>query len=242
MSELVKHAELVALKDKDVYCDSRIVAEKFEMKHTKVTRTIQRVITDFDEIKGDSGSPLIFKKKQSEYRGQAFDFYEMNKKAFSMLVMRLKTKKARIWQGRFFDAFMEMEKALVRQQNIEWKNARKQGKQVRREYTDIVKGFVDYAETQGSKNAKRYYSNLTKMEYKALRLIEKNEFVPNKFRNMLDGMQLSQLMLAEKIAETVINNGMINKFHYKEIYLLAKQAVEKFAESVINCWRSRKNN
>jgi len=110
---------------------------------------------------------------------------------------------------------------------------------LRAEYTDTIKEFVEYATKQGSSHAKTYYANLTKMEYKALRFLEKSEKVPSNFRNILDSLQLSQLMLAELLAEETIREGMEDERHYKEIFLLAKQAVEKYADSIMSIIKRR---
>jgi hypothetical protein len=49
---------------------------------------------------------------------------------------------------------------------------------------------------------------------------------------MLDKMELSQLIIAENIITKVIESEMIKKTHYKEIYLLCKIALDKFADTL----------
>jgi hypothetical protein len=92
-----------------------------------------------------------------------------------------------------------------------------------------TKNFVEYATLQGSQNAKRYYGNITKMEYKALGLLAEEK---PKLRDTLDLMELHQLILAEDLVRRQFKKYMQEKLHYKEIYVLVKQDLEKFADSL----------
>jgi len=221
--------DLVILKGKKILCDSRIVADRFGKKHAFIIRIINKLINDF---KGDLESPLIL-KKEDEYRGKKYIYYEMDKEFFTHLVMRFKGKEAFKWQCAFVKAFFQMEQALLRQSNLEWQGEREQGKQIRLDLTDEIKIFIDYAIANGSQNAKNYYTTITKMQYKAIGLIEKNEKINKTFRNTLDLMDLHNLLSAEKIAQKALMDGINQKLHYKDIYQLAKQRVLKFADIVL---------
>lgn len=223
---------LVILKGQKILCDSRVIADKFEKKHAYVIRCIQNLITDFNNIKGDPKPPLIM-KKESKYRGQTYIYYEMDKKFFTHLTMRLKGNKAFEWQIKFVDAFFQMEQALVRKSNLEWKQDREQGKQIRIGLTNEIKTFIEYAIQQGSKNANKYYITITKMEYKALQLIEKNEKINKDFSNTLDLMDLNHLLAAENVARKALVDGMNQKLHYKDIFQLAKQNVIQLANIIV---------
>jgi hypothetical protein len=126
-----------------------------------------------------------------------------------------------------------MEAELTRERsNLDWKAARLQGKAVRKNTTDTIQDFIQYATDQGSVNAKMYYANLTKMEYKALDLLEQSKQTSGNFRDTLDLMQISFLQVAESIASTAIQKGMTDNLHYKEIYIFAKEKVTQYAHSV----------
>lgn len=157
----------------------------------------------------------------------------MNKPAFSFLVMRFTGKKAIEWQLKFNAAFYQMEQAILRQSNAEWIATREGSKQARLALTDEVKPFIGYAIRQGSNNAKKYYLLITKMEYKALGLIEKNEKISDEFRNTLNMMDLSHLISAEYVARNALVEGMEQSLHYKDIYQLAKQRVLQLADILI---------
>jgi len=70
------------------------------------------------------------------------------------------------------------------------------------------------------------------MEYAALELVEKGQKASDNFRDTLDIMDLSFLQTAEQIARAALINGMERKLPYKEIYLLAKEKVYAYAETI----------
>lgn len=231
--------ELVHSKKEEIFCDSRTIAEKFGKQHKNVLQKIDNLLADLEKLVAEnqavkkSNYPLLFIEKTHAYRGKAFRYVEMNKPAFSLLVMKFSGRKALRWQTRFNAAFYEMEQALLRQSNLEWQREREQGKQIRLSLTDEIKTFVEYAANQGSKNAKTYYVTITKLQYKALGLIEKNEKIDKQFRNTLDAMELNSLLSAERTARKALLDGMEQELHYKDIYQLAKQRVFQLADIMV---------
>lgn len=227
---------LVSVERGFVFCDSHMIAEKFDVDHNKVVRTIKNFIDRFDRIKVDMKStlnlknPPVFKETEKEYRGQIFNGYEMNKTAFEHISTKFKTDLALEWQLKFIDAFDSMERTISQianqKANAEWLEARKAGKFIRREETDIVKQFVEYATSQGSKNAHHYYSNISKMENKALFLLDQKY---NNIRELLDMGQLMMISVADKIVSKALKEGMKNGLYYKDIYQNAKQNIELLA-------------
>jgi len=65
---------------------------------------------------------------------------------------------------------------------------------------------------------------------KCLQLIEAKR---PKLRDTLDMLQLNQLMIAEVVAERSIQKHMADGEHYKAIFTLVKQDLEKLAESLM---------
>lgn len=104
--------ELVQVKNNSVFCDSSMIAKKFGVKHAYVIRNCDSLLSDIDEIKGDSQSPLIIKEKRN-YRGADYTAYLMDRNFFSLLCMRFKGKEALEWQIKFNNAFYKMEAALI---------------------------------------------------------------------------------------------------------------------------------
>lgn len=213
-------------KDEKVMVSSRLVAERFEKEHRSILRKIQTI--------GCSPEFALHNFVQTPFQdsqGKTHTEYLLTRDGFSMIAMSLTGEKATKWKEEFINAFNSMEKALRRKtEDLEWKVARLDGKSCRQDLTDVIQEFVDYASSQGSSNCKRYYSNITKMEYKALALVERGEKVHNDFRDTLDKMQLNALCMSEQIARHWIKDGMSRGLHYKEIYQLVKSKVEAYAE------------
>ena len=107
-----------------------------------------------------------------------------------------------------------------------WVETRQNQKLTRKDETDTIKKFVEYAILQGSKSATRYYSLITQMENKALFIVK------DKFPNLKDVLTPRQLMNSAVCNEIVINaleEGIEKEMFYKDIFQLAKQRVETFA-------------
>ena len=217
---------LVETKGKKVVTDSLRIAEKANKSHDFILRKIRSLMKD------DEKDILNFAEisYQDSY-GRDQKKYVMDRKSFSILCMRFTGKKALIWQSKFYDAFENMEtfikQQILQSQNPAWVAQRESGKIIHREKTDTIKDFVDYAFKQGSSNAKMYYSNIARMENKALFILEQK--FP-KFRDILNLNQLSTITSADTIAKRAIIEGMKTDLHYKDIYQLAKKRVETFAE------------
>jgi Rha family phage regulatory protein len=222
--------QIILSKRGEALADSRVVAEKFGKRHTNVIRKIESLISDLNKIKGLKNETLKFTKKIAEYRGVEYDYYEMNREAFSLLVMSFTGKSALEWRIKFNKAFYEMERSLIQlaqnQQSEMWLAQREQAKLARKEETDVIKQFVDYATAQGSTKAKFYYKHITTVVYKCLGLIQ---YKQPKLRETLDMMQTSQLILAEMTAKKSLIKYMKQGEHYKAIFPLVKRDLEAFA-------------
>lgn len=226
--------ELVTIKGREVFCSSQDVAEKFGIQHIRVLAIIKNLQEEYAEIKVCTSAPLNFQKTSRVYRGKEFSGYIMDRRSFSLLAMRFKGKLALEWQVKFNDAFYKMERDLLleesNRQNVTWNKQREQGKLARKEETDTIKEFVDYATRQGSKNAQFYYKHVTVACYRCLQLIESNK---PRLRDLLDVMELSQLMLAETVAERSLVKHMEEGEHYTEIFSLVKEDLERFAQGLM---------
>ena len=207
---------------------SKIIADHFGKAHTEVIKSINRLMSE------ESSIVMYFHDCELvNNRGVSYKGYKITRDGFSLLAMGFTGKKALSWKVAFLKAFNAMEKTLLNQQKtVDWQAARLQGKAVRKNTTDTIQDFIEYATNQGSKNAKMYYANITKMEYKALDILEQSKHVTGNFRNTLDLMQIGFLQVAENIATLSMKKGMEQALDYHDIYTLAKQKVTEYAESV----------
>jgi Rha family phage regulatory protein len=216
------------LVTKEMTTTSLIIAEHFNKTHRDVTRAIEnlRCSNEFS-VRNFAQSDFV------NTRGKTYKGYIITRDGFSMLAMGFTGEKAIKWKESFLKAFNAMEQTLLKQQAaVDWKAARLQGKAVRKNTTDTIQDFVEYATNQGSKNAKMYYANITKMEYKALDLLEQSKQVTGNFRDTLDLMQIGFLQVAENIASLAMKKGMEDSLNYHDIYTLAKQKVTDYALAV----------
>ena len=220
--------DLVEIKEGQPVVNSIKVAEKFGKAHTAVLRAIKNLNCSRD-FALNNFAPSSYTNRQNK----TVPCFLLTRDGFSFLCMGFTGKEAAKWKEAYIAAFNEMEKALLKEQDqLEWKQARLQSKEARKSVTDAIKDFVDYAECQGSKSASMYYANITKMEYAALELVEKGSTPPAGFRDTLDSMDLCFLATAEQIAKQSMRTGMQQGLHYKEIYQLAKERVNAYAETI----------
>uniref|UniRef100_A0A6M3LJX2 Putative regulatory protein n=1 Tax=viral metagenome TaxID=1070528 RepID=A0A6M3LJX2_9ZZZZ len=221
----VEQEKLVHIKRGVPVTTSLIVARAFGKRHDSVTRSILN-LKDLDEF-----NRLTFVEREYvDVRGKTQPMYEMNRDSFVMLVMSFTGQKAFQWKLNFMEAFNALEEEVIRQHNEDWKQARLDGKAVRRELTNEIKAFIEYAKAQGSIHADHYYENLSKAINKALFILEDD--APKAFRNLLSGAQLAFVATAEHVAHKGLVEAMAMGLHYKECYAFARDKVFAFAATV----------
>jgi len=225
--------ELVEVKRSEVFCDSHIVAKKFGYRPGYVVKHIKNVLSDLDDLQGVKMFTPKCQEDERVYRGNKYTAYLMNRDFFSLLAMRFKGKKAIQWQAIFIASFNAMEnRLLVADQNAtdtKWLGQRKQGKLARFEETDIIKEFVQYATDQGSKSAKFYYKHITNATYKALGLMVQRK---PKLRDTMNLYEISELLLAERLAKNSLKRYMDIGRDYKDIYNSVKDDLLKFGSGL----------
>lgn len=133
------------------------------------------------------------------------------------------------WQKKFIKEFEKYEYYYKHNQNPTRIEARRTGILTRKQQTDIIKQFIAYCVAQGSKNAQKYYANLTKMENKFLFLITQR--FPN-IREHLNANQLLNIGTADHIVEKALIEGMEQGLDYHDIYKLAKKRIILYADLV----------
>jgi Rha family phage regulatory protein len=221
-------SQLVLAEGKALLTTSRIVAKAFGMEHKNVMLAIRNL-----SVAGDFAR-LNFKPcKFTTDKNREFDEFHITEAGAMLLIMGFTGDKALHVKLRFIAEFEAMRDKLAKMNDgIEWKAARLQGKNVRQSFTNTIKNFVDYATLQGSKSAKMYYATITRMDYQALDLLDKQKTSIGNFRDTLDILDISALLMAESVAKGAIERGMQDKMHYKEIYMFAKQKVNEYAKTI----------
>lgn len=226
----VKMVNLIEVERGEPRTNSYLISQEFGIAHMEMLRKIRNLGMEIPMVR--------FNEMYSEYertvRGRSFKTYSMNRDGYMFLVMNISTKKAHEKKLAFIDAFNEMEKALLKadenSHDNQWLKVRTQSKVARLQQTDVIKDFVGYATNQGSKSAKFYYKHYTNATYSALGLIQHKK---PKLKDTLDMMELSQLMVAENVAKQSIRKHMSNGEHYKTVFVLVKQDLIAFGDSLM---------
>lgn len=201
------------------------VAEYFEKEHRDVLRAIEKIECS-QEFRERNFALSSYKSQQNK----RMPCIEMTKDGFAMLAMGFTGSRATAWKEKFLEAFNLMEQALRSQgTGNEWIQARRDGIINRKDETGVIQRFVDYAKSQGSKNADKYYMNLTRMENKGLFIVE-GEFA--NLREALNIIQLNHIATADYVVMKALEDGMERQMYYKDIYKLAKERVETFATTI----------
>jgi len=224
--------EIVEVKKGEVFCDSNMVAKKFGVKHADVVNKMKTLIPKLEDFRVEAFYPKFWTESRS-YRGKNYTAYLMNRDCFMVLGMRFDTKRSRKWQGQFVAAFNVMEnQILIADKNAtdtKWIGHRKLLVKGRKEETDVIKDFVEYATFQGSKKAKFYYKHITNATYKALGLMIQKK---PKLRDTMNLYEISELLLAERVARSSLRKYMDLKRGYHDIYESVKDDLEMFASGL----------
>lgn len=210
--------DLVAIRNKDTVCSSLEVAEHFEKRHADVIRAIENL------IQNDSTQNCAQCFKRSFYKdmtGKKNKMYFMNRDGFTFLTMGFTGQKANEWKWQYIEAFNKMEQLLAMKQTQVYQETRTYQKEIRKQEADTIKLYVEYAIKQGSSNAARYYSSLSRLADKAAGI---------ECRNHATLQQLNNLALVENIITQCITNGIELQEPYKNIYCACKTKLDQFSK------------
>ena len=220
--------KMITILENEPRAGTWIMSKGFETEHRALTRLIVKYKTEFEEF----GVVAIQRQKPTDKGGRPIEEFLLNEEQCMYLgTLLTNTDIVRGFKRKLVMEFSKTRKLLsnlvTQKQNAQWLDQRKAGIPVRHIETDAIKRLVDYAISQGSQNAARYYANISTMQNKALFYMEQ------KFKNIRDILNLEQLstvVSADKIVTKAIEDGLNRGLHYKEIYKLAKDRIETFAE------------
>lgn len=196
--------ELVHLENDEAVCSSLEVAEKFGKRHDNILRSIGGLLKNVETQKMFKKSMYIDNQNKQEY-----PMYLMNRDGFSLLVMGFTGKKALDWKLKYINAFNQMENYIREKQSQSWIETRTVGKLSRKAETDVLKQLVEYAKQQGSEHADMLYMTYSKLANKTVGVAD---------RDTATAKQLINLSVTENIILKVVEEGISQQLHYKEIY------------------------
>lgn len=202
--------ELVHLENDEAVCSSLEIAEKFGKRHDKLIAEIRRMYSDLiGKGSPQNGGAKFFFEATYENRGKQYPMYLMNRDGFSLLVMGFTGKKALDWKLKYINAFNQMENYIREKQSQSWIETRTVGKLSRKAETDVLKQLVEYAKQQGSEHADMLYMTYSKLANKTVGVAD---------RDTATAKQLMNLSVTENIILKVVEEGINQQLHYKEIY------------------------
>ena len=212
--------ELVFLQKDEALTDSLSVAEYFHKQHKDVIRKIENII---DEDPAQNCARCFRASKYKDSKGEYRKKYLMNRDGLTFLVMGFTGKKANQWKWDYIKAFNSMEAVIREKSTTIWLETRKQGKLTRKDETDGIKKFIEYAIEQGSNHSSWYYKAFSE-------LADKMCGIKPKHRDDATVVQLNNLAIFENIILEVIKEGLKEKLSYKQIYQNCKSRCEQAKE------------
>jgi len=216
----------VEIWEDEARAGSFLLAQGLDREHDNVRKLIENYREDFEDFSD------LKRRKLRSTGGRAANEYMLDEDQFMFLGTLLRNnKKVVAFKKAIIQQFKKcrIENAALQQhkQQPEYRITRDAGKIVRKQTTDVMQNYIEYAKEQGSENAERYYMNITKMLNGLLFIVE------GKFKNIRNTLTTQQLMTvssAEQIINRGLKDGMSRKKYYKEIYKDIKSRVELFAE------------
>ena len=222
-------SDLVIIIDDEIFTTSKIISEKTDNSLYSVNKLISNHKEHLEKIGVIRFE--IQKPKKNSKGGRPTETYFLNEPQTTLLLTFMRnTDEVIDFKVKLVQEFYKMKKSLekiysMRKTDV-WVETRQNQKLARKDETDAIKKFVEYAMNQGSESYRRYYNLITNMENKALFIVK------DKFPNLKDVLTPIQLMNSAVCNEIVINSleeGMEKEMFYKDIFQLAKQRVETFA-------------
>ncbi len=203
---------------------SIVIAEQFGRQHKTVIRSIESLI-ESGHIAGHEFVPGSYTDKNNQQR----KCYDLTEDGFLIAMPFIGGKKAKDGQRALVKAFSKYRRLAECRASLEWQQMRSQGKISRRQETDTIQSFVEYATAQGSNHADHYYQNITKTTYKSLFLVNGKM---TELREKLNPVQLSILATAEYVANQALREGMNKGMPYKDVYTFTRDRLALLGNAV----------
>ncbi len=224
--------KMIELKNNIPLTSTKVIEFHTGVKHQNILQLFRRhekSIKKFGVIMFETWKP-----KKGSQGGRPETFYFLNEEQFTFFIMLMaNNEKVVEFKCEINIQFHQMRKWILDQktqkQNQEYIETRGKSKLGRRQETDIIKIFIEYAKNQGSQSADKYYMIFSKMENAAFFILQEKY---KNVREILNINQLSKIIIADMIVKQAIIEGMDKGMLYKDIFQLAKQRVVDLSNSL----------
>ena len=223
---------IVTMMNSEPRVGSKMLAEGFGIGHPPVQKLIQKYRAEMEEMGEVMEVQGRFSKTNLKLKNtdQATLEYFLNEQQAVFFGQLTRNSEISVkFKLNLTKEFFRMRGLLnglnAHKSTEEWQATRIEGKAHRKGETEVIKKFVEYARSQGSENADKYYTNITKAENAALFVIA------GKYQNLRDKMsskQLFQIACADQLVEKALTDGMARDLPYKDVFQLLKSEVQKF--------------
>lgn len=199
--------------------DSRQVAQMIGRPHKQLLRTINTMVKHLSgsnfalaESPGrtkfgaaDFFIPATYKDEQGKPR----PYYLLTRLGCDLVANKQTGERGTLFTAAYVAQFHQMETLLLERKSQIWQDTRPLSKEIRRKETDQIKQLVEYAAAQGSRNASRYYTSISRLADKAAGITCRNEATVG---------QLAALILVEQMIAQEIAQGIAGEIDYHQIY------------------------
>lgn len=214
--------QLVLLENNVPVTTSLMIAEGTNNDHNSTIKLVRKYLNDLK----DFGAPRF---EIQRTKGFPIEYAYLNEEQATFLISLMNNSTQVIeFKKRLVKEFFRMRKLLnsiaAQKENPEWQKLRSSGKWSRLEETDTIKLFIEYAVCQGSHSAQNYYSLLTKLENRALFMLD--ACYKGNSREALSIKQLMLIQTADMVVIQALRDGMEQRLYYKDIYRLAKSRLD----------------
>jgi len=223
---------IVTMMNSEPRVGSKMLAEGFGIGHPPVQKLIQKYRAEMEEMGEVMEVQGRFSKTNLKLKNtdQATLEYFLNEQQAVFFGQLTRNSEISVkFKLNLTKEFFRMRGLLnglnAHKSTEEWQATRIEGKAHRKGETEVIKKFVEYARSQGSENADKYYTNITKAENAALFVIAGKY---QNLRDMMSSKQLFQIACADQLVEKALTDGMARDLPYKDVFQLLKSEVQKF--------------
>lgn len=208
----IEVSPLVLLNGDSPYTTSEIIADGTGIARRKIRDAIRKYQGDLESF----GRVASYRATLETSGGpQKVTVYHLNEQQAAFLLTLLKNTPVVVeFKKELVRQFYAMRDFIRERQSPIWQDTRALGKEIRRMETDAIKALVAHAEAQGSQHAARYYQSISRLANRTAGVVE---------RDRAHAVELSVLLMVEKIIAQEISTGIEAGRPYKDIYAGLKE-------------------
>lgn len=191
-----------------IVTDSRDVAAMLGKRHTEILRAIKTMCRHFNE-RNFASVDFFIPATYTDPKGESRPCYYLTQMGCEMIANKQTGASGTLFAAQYVKVFHAMKEFIMERNSPIWQDTRELTKAVRKQETDAIREYVEYATAQGSTHAVRYYTSISRLANKTAGITD---------RDLAHVEQLSGLMLVERIIAEEIRAGIAAGKPYKQIY------------------------